>query len=136
MCGPQEVAMAFLLKSRWSRALAIAAVVALPVLWWATAYPRGVLMAHFDHARGRYEVQTYGEGPPPWRGEYGRLLKERYGIRLNHVASRDVSPWVRAYADGYNSVSMSLLEEKYGEDVFRECTDEARQRWLAEHPQH
>lgn len=119
------------MASRRSRVVAVAAVIALPVLWYADAYPRGVLM----HARGHYEVQTYGEPPPAWVDEYARLLKERYGVRLNRVAGCDVPMSLGWYIDGYNPMSTRLLEEKFGKDIFEECDVLARQRWEAENPE-
>jgi hypothetical protein len=68
--------MTFPFKSHRSRVVAVAAVVAVIVLWYAAAYPRGVLTARLDHSRGRYQVLSAGL-PVPWLGEYARLLEER-----------------------------------------------------------
>jgi hypothetical protein len=122
------------LKSRRSRVVTVAALVALPVVWWASTYPRGVLMAHLDHARGHYEVQTAGL-PAPWEWDFARLLEERYGVQLNRVAGCNVPHSLRSYITGYNSVSVRLLEEKFGKDIFPECAAEARVMWEAEHPE-
>jgi hypothetical protein len=124
--------MAFPLKSRRSRVVVVAAVVAMFVLWYAASYPRGVLMAHLDHARGRYQVLSAGL-PVPWAWEYARLLEERYGVEMNWVAGCDVPLSLAWYIGGYNPTSRRLLKEKYGRDIFRECAAEARQRWEAEH---
>jgi hypothetical protein len=120
--------MAFPLKSRRSRVVAVAVVVALFVVWWAAAYPRGVLMAHLDHARGHYEVLSGGPPPPQWVSEYERLLEERYGVQVNWVAGCDVPMSLRWYIHGYNPTSRRLLEEKFGKDIFAECAAEARQQ--------
>ncbi len=53
--------------------------------------------------------------------EYARLLKERYGVELNYVAGCVVTEELVGYADGYNSTSKQLLEQKYGKDIFAEC---------------
>jgi hypothetical protein len=126
--------MAFPFKSTRSRVVAAAAVVALPVLWYASAHPRGVLVAHLDHARGRYEVLSAGY-PAPWSGEYSCLLEERYGVKINRVADCVVSPWLGWYINGYNPTSRRLLEERYGKDIFRECAEEARQQREADNPE-
>jgi hypothetical protein len=104
----------------------------LPVVWYAAAYPRGVLMARLDHARGRYQVLPYGPCGQDWDEGSARLLGERYGVEWDADTPGGWLPWQRWYTEGYNSTSLRRLEEKYGKDIFRECDDEARQRWEAE----
>jgi hypothetical protein len=119
-----------LLKSRpaWVTAFA------LLVLWLLTAYPRGAVMAYADRARGHREVKVYGY-PPRERAEYARLLRERYGVKLNAVAGCVVTEELTWYVRGYNAVSSRRLNEEYGRDIFAECWEEAGRRWRAEHPQ-
>ena len=88
--------------------------------WYFTAYPRGMLMAYVDHARGRDEVLCYGL-PGPCFFEECQLLQERYGVNQYLVAGCVVSHELRSYADGYNSVSQRLIIEKHGKDIFKEC---------------
>jgi len=122
-----------LLKSR--RVWVVLAVVSLMLVvgWYTSASPRGMLMARIDHARGHYEVKTYG-GPPPTPDEaemyteYARLLRERYGVELNDVAQCVVAEELARYANGYNAVSRRLLIEKYGRDIFKECAASAQRR--------
>ena len=121
--------MAFLPQSRRARFLTIMVVLGLVGLWYPTAYPRGMLMAFIDHACGHYEIQTYGY-PVAWYREYSSLLREKYDVQLNMVAGCVVWPTLEWYVDGYNSVSESLLKDKYGQDIFRECSDLAREKYL------
>ena len=38
----------------------IAAAILVAVSWYVSAYPRGMLAAWFDQARGHYEIQVLG----------------------------------------------------------------------------
>jgi hypothetical protein len=87
--------------------------------------------AGHDTTRNRYEELGYGL-PVPWRHEYVRLLRERYGIRFRTVALCTVTNDLVAYADSYNRVSMAAANRKFGHDVFKECAEEAERTWKAE----
>jgi hypothetical protein len=123
----------FLPRSRRAWGLTVAAAVVLTVAWYVGAYPRGMLMAYIDHACGHDEIQTSGYSAG-YGWEYGRLLQERYGVRLHAVADCKVWPHERWYVRGYNSVSERLLTKKHGRDIFAECEALALQQWRAEHP--
>jgi hypothetical protein len=86
--------------------------------------------ARRDIAQGHYEVLGYGL-PSPWRHEYVRLLKERYGIRYCTVALCIVSEDLLAYADNYNKLSVAAANRKFKHDVFKECAEEAERSWKA-----
>ena len=118
-----------LLKSRRTWLVILAGVAA----WYAASYPRGMVMAYIDHAFGHYEVQGWGF-PPPWMGDYKRLLKENYGVTYRSVGGCMVFPTVGWYAEGYSSVSGPRLQARYGKDIFAECATLAEERWDAEHP--
>jgi hypothetical protein len=118
-----------------SRRFLLAAAITLVVggvLWYIAAYPRGMLMANIDYARGHFEIQTYGY-PAPWYGEYSRLLDERYEVKLNRVAGCVVWPGLRWYANGYNKEMRTHLIEDYGRDIFEECQQIARKASEAKH---
>jgi uncharacterized protein (TIGR03067 family) len=117
-----------LLKSR--RAWAGFAVVGLLLVvgWYVSAYPRGMLMAHLDHALGHHEMKVYGL-PEPWEEAYAELLRQRYGVKWNFVAGCVVPEELARYANGYNAVSRRLLIEKHGKDIFEECNAVAEQKW-------
>ena len=103
-------------------------LVLLAVLQSAAAPVRGQLDARFDIARGHYEVLGYGL-PAPWRAEYVRLLRERYGINFRSVALCIVSTTLVAYVEGYNGESTAAANRKFGHDVFEECVEDARKSW-------
>jgi hypothetical protein len=105
---------------------------ALVFAWQVTAYPRGMLMAHIDHARGHYEQKSCYPCPSRW--EYRRLLKEKYGVAVTSVGSCCVSESVASYADGYNAVSTPLLIDRFGRDIFTECHTLAKNKWDEENP--
>src|SRR5262245_31023182 len=106
----------------------------LAFVWPLTAYPRGMLRAYIDHARGHFEQKTFGY-PAPWRWEYARLLEEKYGVKLNAVAGCEVDYSLFEYVEGYNAVSTSLLIDHFGHDIFEECYTLARERWETDHPE-
>lgn len=90
------------------------------------------MVARFDIARGRYEVQGYGL-PMPWRAEYAGLLQRRYGVNFRTVALCIVSRSLVAYVDSYNHVSVRAVNRRFGHDVFKECAEEARKNWELVH---
>jgi hypothetical protein len=96
--------------------------------WGYTASSRGRLSARFDVWRGHYGVLLYGL-PGPWRPEYAKLLRERYGIEIDTIALCIVSETSRAYADSYNQVSAAAVNRKFGHDVFKECAETASKNW-------
>jgi hypothetical protein len=96
--------------------------------WWIAAPVRGKFAAHLDVARGNYRLLTFGL-PPSWRGEYARLLRERYGVELKPVAGCIVSQGLIWYVDAYDEVSAAAATRKYGHDIFEECEKEARKNW-------
>jgi len=86
-------------------------------------------VARYDISRGHHDVLGYGL-PVAWRPEYARLLQERYGVKFRPVAGCIVSTGLVAYVDSYNRVSTAAVNRKLGHDVFKECSDEARRKWL------
>src|SRR5262249_27032297 len=108
-------------------------VIVIIVTWWFSAYLRGMAVALADQSRGHYEVQTFGY-PPPWLGEYRRLVRERYGVDVKPVAGCVVTQDLDSYVAGYNSVSESRIRSRFGKDIFAECAQEAFATWKREHP--
>ena len=51
------------------------------------------------------------------------------------MAGCQIGYWLEGYAQGYNSISKERLLKKYSKDIFRECADQARKEWEAEHPE-
>lgn len=58
--------------------------------------------------------------------EYGRLLYRNYGVKPNIFGGCCVDATTADYEDGYNAVSMRLLNEKHGKNIFAECAVAAR----------
>lgn len=108
--------------ARHKKLSVVLALVLAAILWVATPYPRGMLMAQLDYLRGHLEVKTYGY-PVRWRRRYGQILQERYGVHLNTVAGCCISPWLQAYVAGYNDVAEAHLREMFGRDVLGECAE-------------
>jgi hypothetical protein len=114
---------------RYHKKLTLAiSLAALPVAWLLSASPRGYLAARFDLAQGHHVVQTFGL-PVPWKGDYVRLIRERYGVEDRTVAGCMVSPWLESYVHAYNSVSIAAIKRKFGHDVFAECAADASKAW-------
>jgi hypothetical protein len=107
---------------------AVAGLILCSALWSATASARGEMVARYDISRGHNEVLGYGL-PVPWRPEYARLLHERYGVKFRTVALCIVSTTLVAYVDSYNRVSAEAVKRRFGHDVFKECSEEARKKW-------
>jgi hypothetical protein len=112
---------------------AILASLGLIIIWWIAwpwpfAAARGRLAASIDQRIGNHTIVVYGL-PPPWGEDYYRLLRKRYGIRTHRVADCIVSQSLVAYADEYDKVSASVINQKYGRDIFRECADKVRKDW-------
>jgi len=122
-----------LLKSGRVRRIVLAYALASVVVWFAASYPRGMLMAYIDHVCGHYEEKGWGY-PAPWRHEYIRLLRERYGVEEDIVGDCMLWPTTEMYAEGCNDASGPLLVRKYGKDNFAECAAVAKQEWHAQHP--
>jgi len=103
--------------------------------WTATAASRGHVVARIDVWRGQYVLLLYGE-PTPSREEFVQLLHDRYDIKTRTIAGCTVSESLMKYANGYDAVVRSAATRKFGRDVIKECTDEARKDWeLRRHSQ-
>ena len=92
------------------------------LLWLPVAWISGQVMAGMDVAMGKYKLLHYGLGPFDARGQ---ILQERYGIEYRRVADCRVSFSLMAYVDGYNRVSMSAANRRFGHDVFKESEKKA-----------
>ncbi len=118
---------AFVKKHRKHAAVlgCIAMLVALVEAWSAAAPLRGQMAARFDLPQGRCRILTYGL-PPSWLPEYAGLLKERYGVEVHPVAGCIVSKSLSSYVDNYDAVSAAAANHKYGHDILKECSEDAR----------
>ena len=103
----------------------IALAIALVEAWSVAAPLRGQIAARSDERHGHYKILSYGL-PPSWLPEYTRLLRERYGVGLRHIAGCIVSKALVSYVDSYDEVSAAAVVRKFGRDVFKECEEDAR----------
>jgi hypothetical protein len=111
----------------------IVVILILRIGWWGTAYPRGMIVAWYDLALGDYKIKGAGY-PAPEYWEYRKLLQERYGVQINAVAGCVVDEELDWYIDGYNSISSPRIKAHFGENIFEECSEEARVKWEKDHP--
>ena len=116
--------------------VAILSLILLAVMleaWWLTAGARGTLLARFDLWRGHYAIHTYGLNLSG--REFARMLRERYGIETHVDGFCLVSESEREFADSYNKLGTAAANQKFGHDVFKECSEEARREWEARRAQ-
>jgi len=116
------------IPKRKQLAAAIALLAVLGIGWWFSASLRGRIAAHIDVARGHYKILGYGL-PVVWQPAYARILKERYGIEYEGVAGCIVSDSLVSYVEGYDAVSTHAANRKFGSDIFRKASDEAKLEW-------
>ena len=86
---------------------------------------RGSLRAKADHVAGRLLIKERGK-PTGWQRTYEKLLFQRYGVRVERVGDSPLSPQERYEASGYFMTSRQLLLEKFGKDIFAECSSLAQ----------
>jgi hypothetical protein len=106
----------------------IAILFAASQAWSLSAKQRGYWAARLDLRRGQYILLAYGL-PWPWRPEYAKLFRERYGIEVRAVALCIVSETLRSYVDSYDEVIASATNQRFGHDVFKECAEAASKNW-------
>ncbi len=94
----------------------------------AAAVTNGVVDAENDFTNGIHRIKVWGLGR---RGEGNspeeQYLKVLYGVTYERVAGCMVLPDRKAYYDSYNGRMKSLLEQRYGTNIF-----DALQRKAAE----
>src|SRR5262245_62077261 len=117
--GPQEPSLPRK-RRRWPRILAFLFLAF--VIWEATAYWRGALMAHIDDALGQPELRILGYPALRHGSPVAKLLEQRYGIRLHLEGCWTFNPFFDLYIDGYNREMASLLLRRHG----RMCSRNAR----------
>jgi hypothetical protein len=113
--------------------LAGVCLLVLRIEWWFFAYHRGMIAAWADQASGHYEVKVYGL-PLFFEGDYETLVREQYGVEVNHVAGCLVSQELEWYVKGYNSVSKPRILARFGKDIFTECKQDSHTASEVAHP--
>ena len=89
---------------------------------------RGTIEARIDVKHSRYKELGYGL-PVAWRPRYETLLRQRYGVEFEAVSGCIVWKSLEDYVASYNQVSMTAANLKYGRDIFKEVSDEAKNDW-------
>ena len=69
----------------------------------------------------------------PWDADYGRLLQDRVGVRLDRVAGCVVTSELVNEANGYNRVMQAEIERRYGAGILERLMKEAESSYLL-HP--
>lgn len=61
------------------------------------------------------------------------LLRQRYGVEFKAVSGCIVWKSLEDYVAAYNGVSENAANRKFGHDIFKEVSEEARNDWEREH---
>ena len=124
--------MPFSIKNNRKFLVVATSVVSFVAYWlcwpWPFAALRGQLATRMDLGVRNYKILAIGL-PPPWREEYARLLRERYGIRVQTKALCIVSRSLVSYVTKYNEISAAAAKRRFGHDPFRECYEDAIRDW-------
>lgn len=89
-------------------------------------YEAGRRDAQRDIAHNVLALEAFGI-PEESFPDYERLLKQKYGVSIKWVASNDVPVGVLEHWKGYNEVSTSEIERRFGTNALQQAQTEARQ---------
>jgi hypothetical protein len=104
-------------------------VVTLVVLFLLLPVNRGKFEALYDHARGVHRVKYYYCHSLGYETLALKKLSDHYGVDVEHVGN-GINNWADAdYWEGYNSVSIWLVERRFGKVVWQECFREAKEEF-------
>jgi len=84
------------------------------------ATAEGAKRAASDFKNGTYRILIYGEPGPLFPSE--TYLQKNYGVEPCRIAGCKVTEGLVSGADAYNAAMRTLLNQKFGKDIF----DEAR----------
>ena len=91
--------------------------VLLLMVWLCGSFYVGGLMAHWDLAWGRYEIEVYGY--PTMGARLATLvLPETHGIGVQ-LGGCMAGTALREYAHGYNAVGLPAIERRFGSQLLR-----------------
>jgi hypothetical protein len=109
----------------------------------------GRVVASYDGSRGNMKVIMCDSGDcvgsyitdSPSHREYIKLLQKKYGIKYKVICDSTNRPsssfnhsWKSGYQYGYNTISVSTIEQKLGEEALWKIEMEAEQIYRANHP--
>ena len=102
-------------------------------------YPRNETQAH---ERGRSEagrdltngvvLLKFSGLPAPEFSNYARLMSARCGMTVQPIAGCLVTGGLQEYRRGYNEVSSSWIERRYGTNMFNDVWEQAREEYRKE----
>ena len=103
------------------------AFLALIVLLFIPVQPVGRLIAHRDVSAERYRAIIPRS---PWHKELSAMLLSRYGLESS-VRDEGCFPIVALYTYylGYQAVMVPAIKTRYGHDIVKECTEDAKSAW-------
>jgi hypothetical protein len=81
-------------------------------------------MAKTDFAQNVYRI--FVAGKPAGRIASEEYLTNKYGVQVTSIAGCVISEGIAGAKDGYNSVMKSLLNRKFGRDIFKEAEEANR----------
>ena len=112
--------------------LIIFSVLTCSVILFVTAGGRtaGKFMARLDQFRGHLKIMRNGGEDPDIRRKYSVCLLERYNIQLGEHGSCIIGSWDYEYAEGYNSVSTTIIAKRYGPNVLKRCSKVAIEQYF------
>jgi len=118
-------------KSAFNLKVLVAALVFTFFLavWPAITSALGRRHARSDVAAGRYVIDTHGY-PAAGHHEYVQLLRERYHVEIRHhgcVIGMAEMP-LMDYSMAYNSEVRTAAMQKFGHDIFAECSAAVKNR--------
>jgi len=88
-----------------------------------SSYRQGKADAMRDINANILATEVYGFGASK-NSEWGRLLKQRYGIEQRVVAGCIVNEKITGHAKGYNEVSHQEIERRLGKDIWNKIRAE------------
>lgn len=72
--------------------------------------------------------------PQSWDEVYARFMEKRYGVTVDFVAADLVCERATSYWNGYNSVSISEIESRFGEGVIDSTYQDAKEHYPSRDP--
>jgi hypothetical protein len=93
------------------------------LIYHHSAYSVGIIEAYIDLLQGKYILKAFDGGIyAAEKDEYNNVLKE-YGVELIVIEGCTVTEELREEIMGYNSVSVSAIDKKYGKMIWQRLSE-------------
>jgi hypothetical protein len=112
------------LTSQFPDSPSLVSISPLDIIPYAIAYEAGRFDAKRDIKTGELSVEKYGFGTH-WP-DYWQKMRDKYQIEIRSVADCNVTPRRYGHARGYNRVSVSEIERRYGKGILASLSKEAQ----------